>query len=161
MKQNSDLIIEYLKTNGGSVTCAARELSIKLTKRLRAELDSIDDNLERYRYAFRRHGNWFTLPTDKASTRDAQKVNSVCLGCNQIRSVALIGLVSGRSTGCRSCRMKERENIQVSGKDTEQIFNSIRDFAKSIGQLEQYQSLRHKLQSQGSVVVDGNEYCLN
>ena len=57
--------------------------------------------------------------------------------------------------------MKERENIQVSSKDTGQTFTSIRNFAKSIGQLEQYQSLRHKLQSQGSVVVDGNEYCLN
>ena len=161
MKKEANLIVEYIKANGGSVTCAARELNIKLTKSLRAELVHIDNNLERYRYAFRRHGNWFTLPTDKAFTRDAQKVNSVCLGCNQIHSVALIGLVSGRSTGCRSCRMKERENIQVSGKDTEQTFNSIRDFAKSIGQLEQYQSLRHKLQSQGSVVVDGNEYCLN
>ena len=161
MKQNSDLIIEYLKTNGGSVTCAARELSIKLTKRLRAELDSIDDNLERYRYAFRRYGNWFTLTTDKASTRDAQKLSCVCLSCNHIHNVALIGLESGRSTGCHTCRMKERENIQVSSKDTGQTFTSIRNFAKSIGQPEQYQSLRHKLQSQGSVVVDGNEYCLN
>ena len=161
MKQNADLIIEYLKANGGSVTCAARELSIKLTKRLRAELESIDDNLERYRYAFRRHGNWFTLPTDKASTRDAQKLSCVCLSCNHIHNVALIALVSGRSTGCHSCRMKERENIHVSIKDTDHSFASIRDFAKSIGQLEQYQSLRHKLQAHGSVVVDGTEYCLN
>ena len=161
MKKEANSIVQYLKANGGSVTCAARESNIKLTKSLRAELVHIDNNLERYRYAFRRHGNWFTLPTDKASTRDAQKVNSVCLGRNQIHSVALIGLVSGRSTGCRSCRMKERENIQVSGKDTEQTFSSIRDFAKSVGHLKQYQSLRQKLQSQGSVVVDGTEYCLN
>ena len=136
MKDKAALIVEYLKANGGSVPCAARELNIKLTKNLRAELVRIDNNLERYRYAFRRHGNWFTLPTDKASTRDAQKVNSVCLGCNQIHSVALIGLVSGRSTGCHTCRMKERENIQVSTKDTGQTFTSIRDFAKSVGQLE-------------------------
>ena len=124
MKQNADLIIEYLKANGGSVTCAARELSIKLTKRLRAELGSIDDNLERYRYAFRRHGSWFTLPTDKASTRDAQKLSCVCLSCNHIHNVALIALVSGRSTGWHSCRMKERENIHVSIKDTDHSFAS-------------------------------------
>ena len=130
MEKEAALIVEYLKANGGSVPCAARELNIKLTKSLHAELVDIDNNLERYRYAFRRHGSWFTLPSDKASTRDAQKVNSVCLSCNQIHSVALIGLVSGRSTGCHTCRMKERENIQVSGKDTEKRFNSIRDFAK-------------------------------
>lgn len=161
MKQNADLIIEYLKANGGSVTCAARELSIKLTKRLRAELESIDDNLERYRYAFRRHGNWFTLPTDKASTRDAQKLSCVCLSCNHIHNVALIALVSGRSTGCHSCRMKERENLQVICKQDNQTFSSIRDFAKAVGQLEQYQSLRHKLQAHNSVVIHGKEYCLS
>lgn len=57
--------------------------------------------------------------------------------------------------------MKELENIQVSSKDTEKTCTSIRDFAKSVGQLEQYLSLRHKLQAQGSVIVDGAEYCLD
>lgn len=161
MKTEAELIVDHIKTNGGTVSSASRELNIKLNKHLRAELQEIDGNLERYRYAFKRHGNWFTLPTDKADTRDAQKLNSVCLSCNKIHSVSLIGLVSGRSTGCFSCRMKDRENIQVTCKKSGEVFSSIREFATSIGQAKKYQGIRHKLKSQGSIVVKDLEYSLD
>jgi DNA-directed RNA polymerase subunit RPC12/RpoP len=160
MNQEVKLIIKYLKANGGSIAHAARELDIKLTKTLRAALKDIDSNLERYRYAFKRHGDWFTLPSDKALTRDAQKVNSVCLRCNQIYSVSLISLESGRSIACHSCRMKERENIQVICKEDGSTFSSIRDFANSIGQLGQYQSIRHKLQAGHCFAANGKNYSL-
>lgn len=107
MKTKAELIVDHIKAIGGTISAAARELEVKLTKQMRTELEGIDNNIERYRYAFKRHGNWFTLPTDKADTRDAQKLDSICLCCNKIHSVSLIGLVSGRSTGCHSCRMKE------------------------------------------------------
>ncbi len=161
MKTEAELIVDYIKASGGTISAAARELNIKLTKHVRAELDEIDSNLERYRYAFKRHGSWFTLPTDKADTRDAQKLDSICLCCNKIYSVSLIGLVSGRSTGCHSCRMKERENIKVTCKKSGKTFSSIREFATSVGRDKQYQGIRHKLKSHGSIVVDDLEYSLN
>ena len=68
-------MVPYVRC-GGSFTCAARELNIKLSNGLRTELVHLDNNLERYRYAFRRQWDGFTLPTYKASIRDAQKVNS-------------------------------------------------------------------------------------
>ena len=161
MKTEAELIVDYIKASGGTISAAARELDIKLTKRVRSELDETDSNLERYRYAFKRHGNWFTLPTDKADTRDAQKLDSICLCCNKIYSVSLIGLVSGRSTGCHSCRMKERENIKVTCKKSGKTFSSIREFATSVGRDKQYQGIRHKLKSHGTIVVDDLEYSLN
>ena len=161
MKTEAELIVDYIKASGGTISAAARELDIKLTKRVRSELDETDSNLERFRYAFKRHGNWFTLPTEKADTRDAQKLDSICLCCNKIYSVSLIGLVSGRSTGCHSCRMKERENIKVTCKKSGKTFSSIREFATSVGRDKQYQGIRHKLKSHGSIVVDDLEYSLN
>ena len=161
MKTEAELIVDHIKASGGTISAAARELEIKLTKQIRTELEEIDNNLERYRYAFKRHGNWFTLPTNKADTRDAQKLDSICLCCNKIHSVSLIGLVSGRSTGCHSCRMKERENIEVTCKKSGKTFSSIREFAASVGRDKQYQGIRHKLKSQGTIVIDDMEYSLN
>ena len=160
MKEKALLIIDYLKENGGTIQAAARALEINLTLKLKKELQEIDDNLERFRYAFKRYGDWLTLPTDKADSRDSQKVDALCLSCNNVYQVSIIGLVSGRSRGCHHCQTKQRTNHLVQCSQSGETYSSIRSFAKSIGQAEQYQSLRHKLNATGSVVVEGIEYKL-
>lgn len=160
MKEEVLLIIDCLKENGGTIQAAARALEINLTVKLKKQLREIDDNLERFRYAFKRYGDWLTLPTDKADSRDNQKVDALCLSCNNVYQVSIIGLVSGRSRGCHHCQTKQRTNHSVHCSKSGETYSSIRSFAKSIGQAEQYQSLRHKLNATGSVVVEGVEYTL-
>ena len=160
MNNKASQIVEHLKKNGGTIQAAARALDIKLTSKLRQELIELDSNLERFRYAFKRYGDWLTLPTDKASSRDSQKVDSLCLSCNEISQVSIIGLVSGRSKGCFHCQTKHRNNHPVRCSESGKTYSSIRAFAKSIGRSDQYQSLRHKLNATGSVVVEGSEYTL-
>jgi len=158
--KKAERIIDYLKSRGGSINDAARALDIKLTTQLKQELVRLDDNLDRFRYAFRRYGDWLTLPTDKAASRDEQRVESLCLACNQRSDVLLGGLVSGRSKGCFNCRTKRRVNHSVRCSATGQTFDSIRAFSQHINQLNNYQALRHRLHSDSRIVIDEKEYVL-
>ena len=155
MKEKALLIIDYLKENGGTIQAASCALEINLMVKLKKELQEINDNLERFRYAFKRYGEWLTLPTDKADSRDSQKVGALCLSCNNVYQVSIIGLVSDRSRGCHHCQTKQRTNHSAHYSKSSETCSSIRSFVKSIGQAEQYPSLRHKLNATGSVVVEG------
>ena len=86
--ESANKIIEYIHVNGGSIASAARALDLVLTPRTRAAVLELDPEIERFRYAFKRHNNWFTLPSKKAETRDAQKVDAVCLFCNTVHSLS-------------------------------------------------------------------------
>ena len=151
-------IVEYILLNGGTVASASRELEIKLTPKIRECILRFQPDIERYRYALKRHGSWFVLPSDKAESRDDQKVDAVCLLCNQISKVSLINIEAGRSTQCLSCGMRNRSQRKIVCKETGDSFSSIRQLADQLGEFNSYQSIRHSLRKTGIYLHDGKEY---
>ena len=151
-------IVEYILINGGNVANAARELEIKLTPKIRESVYEMRPDVDRYRYAFKRHGNWFVLPSDKAATRDAQKVDAVCLLCNRIFPVSLINIEAGRSRQCQECGMKHRSHKHIHCEETGDTFTSIRQFAHELGQHSSYQAIRHSLRNTGCYEFEGKSY---
>jgi len=152
-------IAAYVKRKGGTPTAAARELDIKYTPSIRNSLKELEPDIDRYRYAFQRIGEWMTLPTDFIGDRNKQRITCMCCNCGAIKEVSLLNLISKRSLSCKTCALKNRSNITVIADDGE-LFNSIRSFVRSLGKDTSYQSIRHILQSDGSITINSKTYAL-
>ena len=160
LKENAQSIVDHILWKGGTMASAARELDISLTAKTREAVYELCPDVDRYRYAFRRIGNWYILPSDKAENRDKQKVNAVCLLCNTIHLVSLINIEAGRSKQCYNCKMTNRQQHLIVCQQTGEVYSSIRKLASSLGKLRSYQTIRHSLNNSGSYRSDDRVYVL-
>ena len=162
-QQKIEQVIDYIQNNGGNVKSAIRELGFKLDRGevYRYCKKNIID-LSIYFFAYRRYGNWLTLPgRAERYQKSDHKLDALCDCCGEIYKVELINLISGASTRCLSCsKGHSGGSIKVRCEETGQVFRSICSWSKSIEGHGSYQTLRLKISKTGSCCIDGITYSL-
>ena len=122
-------VVDYIKTNGGTVNNALRKLGLRIhPATIKTYADKIGFDYRKYKLAYQRYGEWEILPCipEKIYTND-YLVDAKCHLCGKVYQVTLVNLRCGSSANCFECsKSKPRKGIQVICEQSGEIFRSIR-----------------------------------
>jgi len=117
--------------------------------------------LKDYALAWKRYGNWLTVPGSyKSEGKTRYIVPAICLLCGNKYALNLINAKVGKSTCCQSCKHKSSQVTPVLNETTGEIYRSMRSWIVDLGMLKQYQQLRIKLRLNGRIQVNDQWYSL-
>lgn len=149
-------IIGYISTNGGYAVDAVKALGLKtVLHHFRTFAKEQGFKLKEYALAWKRYGNWLTVPGPYRSEGKARYiVPAICLLCGNRYDLNLINAKTGKTKCCLSCSFKSKQNKKVRNNATGEIYPSIMGWTKEIGCFKQYQKLRLAINEEDVVIIN-------
>ena len=157
-----EMIKDHLIQNGGVISQVIKALDLNVNKStVQLYFNRIGFDQSIYRLAYKRYGLWEILPGKPRPTSISDLlVEAKCHGCGTVHTVHMSNLRAGKSTCCSRCSKKGKPWKAVRNTLTNEVHQSMRGFAKSIGKARQYQTVRNHLVNKGFYDHNGHTYVL-
>ena len=155
-------IIGYIASHGGYASDAVEALGLKTVLHpFRRFAESQGFVLKDYALAWKRYGNWLTVPGPyKTEGKARYIVPAICLLCGEKFDLNLINAKMGKSTCCLTCASSGKKPIRIKNDSTGEVYASIMNWTKEIGRFKEYQKLRILINRDQQVELDGICYSL-
>ncbi len=155
-------IMGYITANGGYASDAVKALGLTTVLHgFRRFAESQGFVLKEYALAWKRYGNWLTIPGPYRSEGKARYiVPAICLLCGEKFDLNLINAKTGKSTCCLSCAKSGNYPKKIQNIKKGEVYASIMSWAKEINRFKEYQKLRILINRHQQIELDGITYSL-
>ena len=159
-------VIGYIAENGGNVINAMNELNIKnrgQAQYIRDFAKEIGFDTSLYTFAWRRYGEWLTIPGPIKRLNPATNVMApaICTSCCHMKELNISNAESGRTNKCQVCAQGNgHRTFYVIDTETNEKYRSIMSFVNAMKMTGSYQKVRVQLISKGFINIRGTVYML-
>ena len=155
-------MLGHIIKNGGYASEAMKDLGLTVKlhdfRVFAAEQGVV---LKDYALAWKRYGNWITLPGPyKSEGKTRYIVPAICLLCGKRFELNLINAKTSKTRSCQSCSTRTRASFSVLDEDSGTTFRSIRSWVMEIGMMKRYQQLRIQIRAEGRVKINDQWYSI-
>ena len=155
-------ILTHIMQNGGCTPNAIKDLDLNINKHeFRCFAKSIGINLNEWQFAWRRYGSWLALPGPFEVRPPVNYiVPAVCLSCGKHTMLNLNNAKTEKTSTCVDCSKRTKPPQKVRNITTGEEYQSVMGWAKALGMVRNYQTLRLRIRMQAELTIDGFTYSL-